>query len=77
MIARALLKKPDYLLADEPVAELDRESAADVVKLFNEYNRMGSAVVVASHKKLQLRQRCDVYLMYRGEIAAYSGGRRS
>jgi putative ABC transport system ATP-binding protein len=77
MIARALLKKPDYLLADEPVAELDRESAADVVKLFNEYNREGSAVVVASHKKLQLRQRCDVYLLYRGEIAVYSGGRRS
>jgi putative ABC transport system ATP-binding protein len=77
MIVRALLKKPDYLLADEPVAELDRESATDIMKLFNEYNRGGTAVVVASHKKLQLRQRCDVYFMYEGQIVEYSGGRRS
>ena len=61
----------------EPVAELDRESATDIMKLFNEYNRGGTAVVVASHKKLQLRQRCDVYFMYEGQIVEYSGGRRS
>jgi len=77
MIARALLKEPDYFLADEPVSELDRDSAGDIIKLFNEYNRRGTAVVIASHKKLQLRQRCDVYLMHRGQIIEYTRGGRS
>lgn len=77
MIARALLKVPGYILADEPVSELDQESANDVKKLFSEFQKKGSAIVVASHKKLQMRHRCDIYLIHKGQIIEYArGGRR-
>lgn len=77
MIARALLKEPVYILADEPVSELDRDSADSVIKLFSEYRKKGSAIVVASHKKLQMRHRSDIYLIHKGRIIEYArGGRR-
>ena len=77
MIARALLKEPVYILADEPVSELDRDSAESVIKLFSEYRKKGSAIVVASHKKLQMRHRSDIYLIHKGRIIEYArGGRR-
>jgi putative ABC transport system ATP-binding protein len=74
MIARALLKEPGYILADEPVSELGRESANDVIKLFSEFRNKGSAIVVASHKKLQMRHRCDIYLIDKGKIIEYARG---
>jgi putative ABC transport system ATP-binding protein len=77
MIARALLKDPHYLLADEPVSELDRDSAHDIMKLFNEYCRRGTAVIVASHKKLQIRRSSDIYLMHKGRIIEYARGGRT
>jgi putative ABC transport system ATP-binding protein len=76
MIARALLKNPRYLLADEPVSELDQDSANGIMKLFNEYRRRGTAVVMASHKKLQMRHGCDIYLMHKGQIMEYARGGR-
>jgi ABC-type lipoprotein export system ATPase subunit len=77
MIVRALIKNPAYVLADEPVAELDRDSAADILKLFYEYNKRGSALLIASHKKLQMKKQCDVYLLHQGQIVEYArGGRR-
>jgi putative ABC transport system ATP-binding protein len=74
MIARALLKEPGYILADEPVSELDQKSANIVVRLFSEYRRRGSALVVASHKKLQMRHECDIYLLHKGKITEYTRG---
>jgi putative ABC transport system ATP-binding protein len=74
MIARALLKEPGYILADEPVSELGRESANDVIKLFSEFRKKGSAIVVASHKKLQMRHKCDIYLLDKGQIIEYARG---
>ncbi len=77
MIARALLKEPVYILADEPVSELDQDSTNNVIKLFSEYRKKGSAIVVASHKKLQMRHRSDIYLIHKGRIIEYArGGRR-
>ena len=74
MIARALLKEPGYILADEPVSELDADSANSVMKLFLEYRRRGSALVVASHKKLLMRHECDIYLIHKGRIIEYTRG---
>jgi putative ABC transport system ATP-binding protein len=74
MIVRALLKEPGYILADEPVSELDRDSANSIIKLFSEYRKKGSAIVVASHKKLQMRHTCDIYLIHRGQIIEYARG---
>lgn len=48
-IARAMINEPFILVADEPTANLDRESADQVLSLFNEMNVRGTAVLMATH----------------------------
>lgn len=48
-IARAVVNKPPILLADEPTGNLDPELSAEIMKLFHEFNQVGSTVLVASH----------------------------
>ena len=74
MIARALLKKPKFLFADEPVSELDGSTARQVFNLFNELYKDGSAVVIASHKPITMRHKTDLYTMKNGQIQAYKTG---
>ncbi|MCY0897543.1 MAG: cell division ATP-binding protein FtsE [Firmicutes bacterium] len=50
-IARALVNHPSYILADEPTGNLDPETAAGIMKLFQEINRRGATVVMATHAK--------------------------
>ncbi|HEX4843025.1 MAG TPA: ATP-binding cassette domain-containing protein [Limnobacter sp.] len=49
-IARAVVNRPALVLADEPTAQLDDESAAKVVGLLEEFNRAGVTVIVATHE---------------------------
>lgn len=48
-IARAVVNKPALLLADEPTGNLDPQLSADIMGLFEEFNRIGTTVMVASH----------------------------
>ena len=48
-IARALLNEPVILLADEPTGNLDPEVAVGILKLFQQINRSGTAVLMATH----------------------------
>jgi cell division transport system ATP-binding protein len=48
-IARALIEQPDLLLADEPTGNVDPPLARRLLKLFIELNRLGTAVVIATH----------------------------
>jgi len=48
-IARAIVAKPEVLLADEPTGNLDPESAWEILKLFKEINLSGTTVLVATH----------------------------
>jgi cell division transport system ATP-binding protein len=48
-IARAVVNRPTVLLADEPTANLDQESAQDILELFADFHRVGVTVVVATH----------------------------
>lgn len=48
-IARAVVGRPDLLLADEPTAHLDAETAADVARILLEFNRVGVTVLVATY----------------------------
>jgi cell division transport system ATP-binding protein len=50
-IARAVVNRPSLVLADEPTAQLDDESAARVVGLLEEFHRAGVTVIVATHEK--------------------------
>jgi len=48
-IARAVVGRPKILLADEPTGNLDPALSADVMQLFEEFNRVGVTVLIASH----------------------------
>ena len=47
-IARAVVNRPNLLLADEPTAHLDAATATDVADIFLEFHRVGVTVVVAT-----------------------------
>jgi cell division transport system ATP-binding protein len=48
-IARAVVNRPDILLADEPTGDVDHEMALRILRLFVELNRLGATVLIASH----------------------------
>lgn len=49
-IARAIANKPKILFADEPTANLDRESSATVMKLFKELHDAGQTIIMVTHE---------------------------
>jgi cell division transport system ATP-binding protein len=48
-IARALIARPELLLADEPTGNVDPQLARRLLRLFVELHRQGTAVVIATH----------------------------
>jgi cell division transport system ATP-binding protein len=50
-IARAVVTRPKILLADEPTGNLDPELSRDIMKLFQQFNQVGTTVIVASHDR--------------------------
>jgi len=60
VIARALINEPLILLADEPTGNLDPEVSLGIMKIFQQINKSGTAVLMATHsygliKKLPAR----------------------
>jgi cell division transport system ATP-binding protein len=48
-IARAVISRPELLLADEPTGNVDPNLAQRLLRLFVELNRSGTSVVIATH----------------------------
>ena len=48
-IARAVVGRPKILLADEPTGNLDPALSAEIMRLFEDFNRVGVTVLIASH----------------------------
>ena len=55
-IARAVIGKPELLLADEPTGNVDPQMARRLLRLFIELNRLGTSVVIATHDHQLMRQ---------------------
>lgn len=50
-IARALVRDPEILLADEPTGDLDEENTAIIMNLFRECTKAGKSVLMVTHEK--------------------------
>ena len=55
-IARAVIGRPRLLLADEPTGNVDDQIAVRLLYLFEELNRMGTTVVIATHNEFLVRE---------------------
>jgi cell division transport system ATP-binding protein len=48
-IARAVINRPKILIADEPTGNVDLEIGVRIMHLFEELNRHGTTIVIATH----------------------------
>ncbi len=54
-LARAVITSPEVLLADEPTGNLDWDMSMRLLSLITELNRMGTAVLIATHDLALIR----------------------
>ena len=55
-IARALLNSPELIVADEPTASLDSETADNIIQLLREIAQRGTAVILTTHNRSLLNK---------------------
>ena len=55
-IARAVIARPRLLLADEPTGNVDHAIAVRLLYMFEELNRMGTTVLIATHNEALLEK---------------------
>lgn len=68
-IARALLNDPDIILADEPTGDLDEETEAEIMQLFEEINRKHDVTIILITHNLDLAGKAQKKLrMSKGQL---------
>jgi len=72
-VARALIKAPHLLLADEPTAQLDTETARSVMALLREAADSGTAILFATHDESATEIADRVVRMEDGVLSASAG----
>ncbi len=77
-IARAVIARPRLLLADEPTGNVDDRMAYRLVHLFEELNRLGTTVVIATHNQKLVEQlgHPEIHLED-GKLRTLSGSKRN
>ena len=67
-IARAVVNRPALLVADEPTANLDADSAARILEIFVAFNQVGATVLIATHDQALVAR-------YGKRVLQFEGGR--
>lgn len=68
-IARAIAHDPAILFADEPTANLDSESSATVLKIFQELHKQGQTIVMVTHEEEYSKVTDRTIFLKDGEIS--------
>jgi len=68
-IARALLNKPDIILADEPTGDLDEDTEAEIMGLFEEINQKHGVTIILITHNLEVARKAQKQLrMSKGQF---------
>ncbi|MBM6831948.1 ABC transporter ATP-binding protein [Faecalicoccus acidiformans] len=71
-IARAIIRKPSIILADEPTGNLDRKNAKQVVSLLRECQRLYSQTIIMVTHDMDLAKKADtMQYMEDGQVMSY------
>jgi putative ABC transport system ATP-binding protein len=67
-IARAIVGRPDLLLADEPTGALDTKSGQQIMAIFRQLSQEGMTIVMITHEPSVARQADKIYRILDGEL---------
>lgn len=68
-IARAIVNNPVIVIADEPTGNLDPENSWEIMNIFDQINKSGTTIVMATHDKTIVdRMRRRVIALEKGKI---------
>ena len=70
-IARALIMRPELLLADEPTGNVDPSLGRRLLRLFTELHKSGTSVVIATHDLGLMDQFNDARRLVLGDRRLY------
>ena len=74
-VARALVGRPELLLADEPTGNLDSRTAAEILQLFTDLHASGQTVIVVTHDPGVAATCKRIVRLHDGRIAEDTNGR--
>ena len=66
-IARSIVNRPKVLIADEPTGNLDPDTSWEIMNIFEEINRQGTTIVMATHNR-------EIVNTIRKRVIAIEGG---
>ena len=72
-IARAMVNKPDILLADEPTGALDSKSSKQIMELFQKLNDEGMTVIMITHDSNIASYAKRIVTIFDGELSEQKG----
>ena len=73
-VARAVVHRPIYLLADEPTGNLDPALSWETMKLFEQFNQVGVTVLIASHDLDMIkRMKKRIINLKKGRLLTHAG----
>lgn len=77
-LARALAFRPKLLLLDEPTANVDPSTTAEIERMLRKINeKEGTTVILITHNLVQARRLCDeVLFMNQGKVVEYGASEK-
>ncbi len=74
-LARALVNKPDIIIADEPTGNVDPNMSYEIVNMLTEINKQGTTILMVTHDHNLVRDfQHRVIMLDRGKIVADNAG---
>jgi len=61
-VARALIKKPNIVVADEPTGNLDPSSSDDIIDLLESESKLGTTIIMATHNYPLIENRIEHFI---------------